>query len=241
MEQHTAGLGLPGEISVSLLSVYDWEAPDGLHGGSPHFHTASREGYVVVGGEGEVHTLSADGFQVTPLRTGTLVWFTPGTVHRLVNGEHLSIVTLMQNSGLPESGDAVMTFPLEYLTDAETYRAAHALPEDPGEREAAARARRDLALRGYAELKAEVERAGPAALREYHERAAVIVADRIGQWQSLWRAGPLAQAEQTGAQLEALASGDATHLAQATVRVSERHDGEAWGMCGRLVTWPRPE
>ena len=42
----------PGGVAVSDLAVYDWEAADGRCGGSPHLHTASSEGYVVVGGAG---------------------------------------------------------------------------------------------------------------------------------------------------------------------------------------------
>jgi hypothetical protein len=38
-----------------------------------------------------------------------IAWFTPGTVHRMVNGSGLRATVLMQNSGLPEAGDAVFT------------------------------------------------------------------------------------------------------------------------------------
>src|SRR5262249_33523065 len=41
----------------------------------------------------------------------------------------LRILALMSNSGLPEAGDAVMTLPLEYLTDRETYLAATTLTD----------------------------------------------------------------------------------------------------------------
>lgn len=230
-------VGLPGAVSVSVLRVYDWETDDGVHGGSPHFHTVSREGYVVIGGSGSVQTLGAEGSATTPLSRGDLVWFTPGTVHRLVNDGDLEIVTLMQNAGLPEAGDAVLTFPLEHLADAATYAAAHALPDDPAERPAAARTRRDLALRGYAELSAAVEDRGPAALVPYYERAAAIVRDRLPGWGDLWREGPLADAEETGRQLTALADGDVTHLTRAVLRAQRAEPDEAWGMCGRLTVW----
>ncbi|GAB3933934.1 hypothetical protein GCM10027614_06000 [Micromonospora vulcania] len=55
-------------------------------------------------------------------------------MHRLVNGGGLSIVVLMQNSGLPEAGDAVLTFPPDVLADPAAYAAAAALPD--GERRA---------------------------------------------------------------------------------------------------------
>ena len=40
----------PGGTAVSSLHVYDWESEDGLSGGTPHLHTVSTEGYVVVFG-----------------------------------------------------------------------------------------------------------------------------------------------------------------------------------------------
>ena len=114
----------PGGVAVSDLAVYDWEAADGRCGGSPHLHTASSEGYVVTGGSGAVHTISSAGSQVHPLLPGIVVWFSPGTVHRLVNGGDLRLVVVMQNSGLPEAGDAVLTFPARVLDDADAYRRA---------------------------------------------------------------------------------------------------------------------
>ena len=107
--------GFPGGTAVSHLTVYDWPTPDGLAGGSPHLHTASGEGYVVVGGRGRLQTLSAAGAGEHPLAAGTVLWFTPGTVHRLVNDGGLEIVVVMQNAGLPEAGDAVFTFPADML------------------------------------------------------------------------------------------------------------------------------
>lgn len=102
---------LPGGIGLSHISAYDWQAADGVCGGSPHLHLVCTEAYVVTGGRGAVQTLSPDGYRDTPLEAGSLAWFEPGTVHRMVQGEDLRITVLMQNSGLPEAGDAVFTFP----------------------------------------------------------------------------------------------------------------------------------
>src|SRR5262245_61519905 len=98
---------LPGAVGVSGLQVYDWPTADGLCGGSPHVHLACAEAYVVIEGKGSVQTLNTEGFASTPLRPGTVLWFTPGTIHRLVNDDGLRIVVIMQNDGLPEAGDAV--------------------------------------------------------------------------------------------------------------------------------------
>ena len=105
----------PGAIAATHLRVYDTEAPDGLAGGTPHLHTACTEAYWVVAGTGAVQTLTAGGYEEVPLEPGAFVWFTPGTIHRLVNGGDLEILVLMQNAGLPEAGDMVITFPADVL------------------------------------------------------------------------------------------------------------------------------
>jgi hypothetical protein len=210
---------------------------DGLAGGSPHLHTASAEGYVVLGGRGAAQTLSADGYAEHRLAPGDLVWFTPGTVHRLVNHGDLDMLVVMQNAGLPEAGDAVLTFPPAVVSDADAYaRAARLPPASAGDEAlaAAARARRDLAIEGYLSL---VE-GGANALRALHAAAAVLVAGRTAEWERRWRDGAAAQAAATGAHLAALATGDGTHLASATVRrLDPLTPPPRYGMCGRLQVW----
>ena len=132
---------LPGAVGVSGLQVYDWPTADGVCGGSPHVHLTCAECYVVVAGVGRVQTLTRRGFAETPLAAGTVAWFTPGTIHRLVNETGLRIVVVMQNSGLPEAGDAVFTFPPDTLADPAVYAEAAAVGDDD-----AARRRRDLAI-----------------------------------------------------------------------------------------------
>lgn len=236
--------GFPGGTAVSHLTVYDWPGDDGLAGGSPHLHTASGEGYVVVGGSGRLETLSAEGVRSHPLTAGTVLWFTPGTVHRLVNDGGLQIVVVMQNAGLPEAGDAVFTFPDEVLADPVRYAAAAALPSGPGSGSAedavaaAARARRDLALAGFADLRRRVETEGPAALSSLYERAGALVAAKVPGWQSTWSRSVRAGVDETGRVLTALAGGDASHLHAASVHVGERREQPyRYGMCGRLRTW----
>jgi mannose-6-phosphate isomerase-like protein (cupin superfamily) len=234
----------PGGVAVSGLQVYDWEAEDGPHGGSPHLHTASSEGYVVVAGSGEVHTVSAAGRGIRPLHAGEVVWFSPGTVHRLVNHGDLELVVVMQNAGLPEAGDAVLTFPAAVLDDVEAYATAAALPAGGSEEErtAAARARRDLATRGYLELLADLDARGPVALADLHARAARLVQPRVGHWQRLWQSTVEAETARTRAQLEQLAGGMPGLMADAAVERGEPREGpRAFGMCGRLQTWAWPE
>ncbi|MDQ1659812.1 MAG: hypothetical protein QOD41_4895 [Cryptosporangiaceae bacterium] len=219
--------GFPGGVGVSRLRVYDWPAADGLCGGTPHLHTASAEAYVVIAGHGRVQTITAAGYGETPLDPGTVAWFTPGTVHRLVNDSgDLRILVIMQNSGLPEAGDAVLTFPADVLADPGTYAVAAAKPED----EIAARIRRDLAIDGFLALKA----GGAPALAELHHAAASLVRDRTDAWRGIWRERALAQAELTGQHLDALAAGDPSHLAAAALTLADGGDAERFGMCGWL-------
>lgn len=236
-----APAGFPGGTGVTRINVYTWDAVDGQCGGSPHLHTATTESYVVVGGRGRVQTLSSTGFDEHELAPGTVLWFTPGTVHRLINDDGaLEIVAVMGNSGLPENGDAVLIFPEPYLNDPDKYREAAALPADGSveAREAAVIARRDLAMEGFLALRSRIETEGPQALEQLYRQAAALVQDKVATWASLVRRGPLAQAQQSLAQLERLAQADGTHLRDAVVRsASPTSQDPVYGMCGRLQTW----
>ncbi len=231
----------PGGIGVSHLRVYDTPAPDGLAGGTPHLHTVCTEAYSVIAGSGEVHTLTASGYRVTPLEPGAFVWFTAGTIHRLVNGGGLEILVLMANAGLPEAGDLVITFPADVVADSGAYAMAASLPE--GDRTTAgpgtsARRRRDLAVPTFLDLVASVERGHPEPLRVFHEAAAALVRPRLDEFEKLWRDGPLAAVERTEEQLTALASGSSEHLAGASVHAMPVPDAERrLGCCGTLGTY----
>ncbi|MEV4380914.1 cupin domain-containing protein [Streptosporangium sp. NPDC049644] len=208
---------------VSDLTVYDWPATDGLRGGSPHLHTLCAEAYAVVAGSGSVQTLTWDGYRETALASGSVVWFTPGTVHRLVNDGELRIVVLMQNSGLPEAGDAVLTFPPEVLADPAGYA---------GAARSAPRERRDLAVEGFLRLRA----AGRPGFAAFLEAAARLVGPHLDAFESRWRQGPLRAAETTGARLAALRAGDLAHLREAAVTPMPSVPRD--GMCGHLLTYP---
>jgi mannose-6-phosphate isomerase-like protein (cupin superfamily) len=219
----------PGGIGISGLRVYDWPTVDGLCGGSPHVHLTCAECYYVIGGRGSVQTLTRRGFAETPLREGTVAWFTPGTIHRLVNDGDLRIIVMMQNSGLPEAGDAVFTFPAPVLADAERY-AARAQAGD----EESARRRRDLALEGFLELRQRVEAGDHAALDEFYAAGLALKQESLDAWEKRWRAGALASAERTGEHLDRLRDGDLGHLAEADIHVMRSEGPQRLGMCGRL-------
>ncbi|MBL0888256.1 cupin domain-containing protein [Myceligenerans indicum] len=210
----------PGGTSVSHLRVYDWSAPDAPGGsGTPHFHTTSTEAYVVLGGRGRVETLGPDGYATHDLAPGRIVWFSPGVIHRAVNDGDLEVLVVMSNAGLPEAGDAVMTFPPQVLATPDAYRAAAGLPEPSGAGAggmaddlaedapvaAAARARRDLALEGYVALRDAVSSNGPEALEPLYAAAARLVGDRARQWRRLWTTTVARAASDTDRALDALA------------------------------------
>ncbi|HEY8473048.1 MAG TPA: cupin domain-containing protein [Natronosporangium sp.] len=230
--------GFPGGTSVSRIRVYDWPTADGLHGGSPHLHTVSTEGYVVLSGRGSLQTLSGEGYREHRLEPGTVLWFTPGTVHRLINERDLEILVVMSNAGLPEAGDAVFTFPPEVLADAQVYEKEATLPatDDQEALAEAARRRRDLAIEGYLALRDRVRTAGPIALDHLYQAAAALVRDRVRQWRELWRMGPLARAVDTGDHLDLLAEGRSGHLATSGVREAPAAPPR-FGMCGHLSAW----
>ena len=229
-----AGVGFPGAVGISALSVYRTEAADGHAGGSPHVHLVCSEAYYVVGGHGTVQTLTASGFRETPLRAGVVVQFGPGTIHRLVNHGELQILVIMQNSGLPESGDAVLTLPPELLHDADVYRRATALP--PGEQaEAAAGRRRDLAVAGFLDLVDAHRERGPEALEPFYAAATALTAPLLESWRRRWLDGADRATRATGEQLDALARADHSHLFAADVRSRPGPvETGRLGMCGAL-------
>jgi mannose-6-phosphate isomerase-like protein (cupin superfamily) len=214
---------LPGGVGVSRLCVYDTT-------GSPHIHLACGEAYVVVGGRGGVQILSSAGCSEHDLEAGTVLWFTPGTVHRLINRGDLEIIVVMANSGLPEAGDAVLTFPADVLADPDRYAEAAA---QPGDADAAYR-RRDLAITGFEALR----QGGQQALAEFYRAAVALKQPQLDGWRKIWESGPLLAASRTGDQLDALARGDITHLTRAAVAsLTEPTERGRFGMCGLLDTY----
>jgi mannose-6-phosphate isomerase-like protein (cupin superfamily) len=262
-----ATAAFPGATAITVLDVYDWVAPDGLPGGSAHVHLASTEGYVVASGAGRLQTLGERGYAETPLRPGDCLWFTPGTIHRLVNEGDLRLFVVMQNAGLPEHGDAVLTFPPEILADPDAYARAATLPSggqpagggarggeaggsagagvfggdgtgDSGVA-AAARRRAGLAVEGYLALRERVLESGPGALDDFYAAALRLAGQRADDWRDRWQAGALATAELTGDHLDEIGAGVAGHLDAAGLwRIERPAEERSYGMCGRLTTYP---
>ena len=164
--------------------------------------------------------------------------FGPGTIHRLVNQGNLKILVIMQNSGLPESGDAVLTLPPDLLQDHEVYRRATALP--PGDlAQAAAMRRRDLAVVGFLALVDAHRERGPEALEPFYAAAAHLTAPLLDSWRRRWLEGAHRSTQVTGEQLDALAQGDHSYLYAADVRTEPGPvETGRMGMCGSLDVYP---
>jgi len=229
------GQRFPGAVGLTAMAAYDWEAADGEPGGSPHVHLVCSEAYVVTGGAGRLETLTSGGLAQTVLAPGDVVWFQPGTIHRVLNDGDLRVVVVMQNSGLPEAGDAVLTFPPGHLASRDSYDAARSVLDAAGLPSAdRARARRDLAVEGFSELKRRLDAGDGTALDEFYAAAVALAQPQLDRWRDLVAGGPLAAATETLAQLAALSNGDASHLAAARVDRIARPDDTTYGMCGRL-------
>ena len=232
----------PGAVGLSHLRVYDTVAPDGLAGGTPHLHTLCTEMYAVIAGRGCVQTLTASGYSEVALEPGAVVWFTAGTIHRLVNHGDLEILVVMQNAGLPEAGDMVITFAPEVMADSDRYAAAAELPtheRTTAGSGAAAIRRRDDAVDAFVALRAEAA-SSPEALRRFHKAAVSIVQPRLEHFTQVWKDGPFRVAAETGDQLTGLAADRSEHLASASVhRLPPPPPERRMGCCGTLGTYIR--
>jgi hypothetical protein len=213
-----------------------------LRGGTPHIHTVCSEAYAVVQGRGAVQTLTMRGFTETPIEAGSFVWFTPGTVHRLINRSgDLEILVIMQNAGLPEAGDMVITMPEPVLDDPPGYAALAVLPDDETTTRGtggAARLRRDLGVEGFVVLRDALERGDAEPLARFYAQAAALVQPKAGEWQERWRASALHAATATGEQIAAVGAGHVDHLLDASVHHLPPPAGERrMGCCGTLGTY----
>jgi mannose-6-phosphate isomerase-like protein (cupin superfamily) len=212
------GVLLPGGTSVSHVRVYDTTGPDGLAGGSPHLHTVCTEAYLVIAGEGMVQTLSGEGYAETPLVVGTIAWFSPGTIHRLINLDgRLELYVLMSNAGLPEAGDMILALQPELLADDVVYRRIADLPADgrtTADAPDAAMRRRDAAVEGFGHWRSQVEAEGPSALDALYRRAVELLGDRPADWLDLLAGDPATDLENSRATVEELWSPDRRRAAE---------------------------
>jgi hypothetical protein len=149
----------------------------------------------------------------------------------------------MQNAGLPEAGDMVITLAADVVADPDAYAAAATLPaaeQTTTGTGAAARDRRDRAVATFVELRASVERGRTDELEAFHASAAALVAPQLDRWRAVLAAGPRAEVDRAERSLAALAGGDHTHLASASVHRLDPPPADAarrMGCCGTLGTF----
>ena len=220
-------------IGLTQLTVYDQRpAPDGLMSGSPHVHAVTDEGYYVTGGNGkvELHDLE-NGFRTVDLRPGRYIQFPPGTLHRLVNSDHLVLLVVMGNAGLAERGDARIYFGKAVDEDPAEFARLTGLAKANGLE--GALDRRDAAIRGYAGLLELWTKDRTAYFRELarfigvHMKAAAGL--RPGFAEAV-AAGPVAWAERFQKRVEGLPAptGEGSPL------LHTPPDQTTLGMCGIL-------
>lgn len=139
---------------------------------------------------------------------------------------------MMQNSGLPESGDNVATFKEDLLSTDESYQSAmRASSFEEAQR------RRDKGGEGFTELKAAFDQgleAGRVALAQFYARAAQRTAALQQSWQSVIEHGPLQEAQDSLTQLERLSRGQYDYLKEAQQFHIEAGKFETLGFCGAL-------
>lgn len=226
-------LRMPGAALITRLKVYDTPTPDGQIGGTPHVHLVCTELYYVVAGSGAVEILDKNGFSRVELRTNDALLFSPGTIHRLINPQRdLEILVMMQNSGLPERGDNVVSFTDDWLSDETRY--AEAMRVSSIEE---AYRRRDRGVEGFLSLRAAFEtsaEAGREALERFYQQASARTEPVHAQWQQLIHDGALAEVQKSLDQLDQLSQKDTGYLLQNAVQHIRPPDESKLGFCGHL-------
>jgi mannose-6-phosphate isomerase-like protein (cupin superfamily) len=228
-----APLRMPGATLTTRLKVYDTAGPDGQFGGTPHLHLCCTEMYFVIGGSGWVEIIDPSGFSRVELPLHAAYIFSPGTIHRLINpSRDLELFIIMQNSGLPERGDNVVTFNREIMQAQERYAEAMkvATPED-GYR------RRDQGVEGFLELKEafkQGDKEGAAALNKFYDLAARRTTARQEEWRKVVTEGALAEAQRSLQILDELARGETGYLTGTQQHLILPQPYSTVGFCGRL-------
>jgi len=226
-------LQMPGATLMTRLRVYDTPTPDGQIGGTPHVHLGCTEMYIVLGGHGAVEIIDKEGFSRVELAQNDALLFSPGTIHRLINpNRDLEILVIMQNSGLPERGDNVVTFTDEWLASDERY--AEAMRVSSVEE---AYQRRNRGVDGFIQLKAafdESPEAGRAALQQFYEHALARTTQKQQQWREIVEAGALTAAQESLAQIEQLQQQQTSYLTENAYTVIKTGDETKPGFCGHL-------
>lgn len=226
--------GVIGGVGLTHLTVYeDRPAPDGLMSGCAHVHAVTEEAYYAIAGTGvlELHDLE-HGFRRIPLKPGTYVHFSPGTLHRAVSTGGLEALVIIGNAGLAEHGDARIYFGAEADADPAAYARLAALPKTHG-RDGALQ-RRDASVDAYRHL-VRLWDSDRAAYRAEISRFVSVHARAMdahrAEFRRIVEAGPLAAAQASLARIDGL---PAAVEAPFGIRAETSAGEVLLGMCGTL-------
>lgn len=234
-------LMLPAGVGVSHVRVYSTPGPDGEICGTPHVHTVCSEMYYCLAGRGFVETLSGEGYEKIELEPHKLVAFRPGLIHRLLNPhENLEILIIMQNGGLSERGDYVLTFPEAIVKDLAAYgQAAVATTEDQAVR------RRNLATEGFHPLRQamELDRSqGLEMLRRFYRHARDIIAPKVDGFEWVLKSGAQAEINTGLDALDFLRMGRLQYLERAgCMAISAMGEAAKIGLDGKVHPYARDQ
>jgi len=224
--------GMIAGIGATHLRVYDQRpGTDGINAGCAHVHAVTDEAYYVISGTGaiELHDLE-HGFRNVPLSPGAFVQFTPGTVHRSVTHDKLTVLALMGNAGLAERGDARIYFGPQADADPALYEKLRALVTKGLD---GALERRDHSTKAHMKLMKlwESDRdAYRAELARFIGVHATAMAPLREKFQGVVREGPAAWLATSLARIDGLPT--APGASEATAIQPE--PGDRFGMCGLL-------
>lgn len=232
---------LPGGVGLTHIKVYTDPAPDGSIGGGAHIHMVCAEIYYVLAGSGQIELLSIDGIETIDLLPHKAVFFRPGVFHRVLNpNKNLELLAIMQNGGLPERGDFVMSFPQDILTSPTAYQSAVRAPNIE-----AALKRRDLSLQGYNQLKAafaQSKDAGQAALRNFYEAARKLIAPKVDGFEWVLKVGAQNEAKNSLDACDFIKAGRTDYLERSRAAALYPIEKPAKpGMCGELHAYALDE
>jgi hypothetical protein len=146
----------------------------------------------------------------------------------------------MENEGLPEHGDSVLTFPDEYLKNEVAYlQFASLSPKGSvyADDQQAATRRRDLAVNGFLALRKRVEAEGAGALQEFHQRAVHLMRFKEPVWRKIWQTGPVKTIHRTENYLDSLSAGSSDYLSESAlfeIPIDPESETRKFGFCGTL-------
>lgn len=232
---------LPAGVGLTHVKIYETPGPDGLISGGPHIHLVSAEIYVVLRGTGQIEMLSMQGIETLDLKPNQAVYFRPGTFHRTLNpNRDLEILAVMQNGGLPERGDFVMSFPHDILTNPAAYAKA-TRAATPAE----ASKRRDLSVQGYLEIKNAFGRSkaeGQDTLRKFYRAARNLILPKVDGFEWVLKIGAQTELKASLDACDFLRSGRLDYLESSEhASINPMNEPGRPGMTGELHAYAMDE